>query len=311
MAKKAAESKQGASVSDLFEGLAPGQDAPEGATNREAGYFRSVDGEEIYWQAWLTGQEKPQGVVLVMHGYGEHSSRYDHVAVALVRAGYEVMALDARGHGKSTGQRGYVERFRRYTDDLSELKRRAQDRFGKEVALFVFGHSNGGLIALDYALRDPEGVRGFVISSPLLGLAMDVPAPKEAAGKVMSRLLPQVSLPSGLDGSMVSHLPEVVARYGSDPLVFEVANSRWFTEAAKAMTRVYERAPELKQPFFFAVAGADVVVSAEASQEVFHRLGSSDRELERHPDLYHEVLNEAEWKEILTRMIAWMNARRE
>ena len=291
--------------------LGPSRRAPEGAVKREEGYFLSVDQERIYWQGWFSPQEEElrRGVVLVMHGYGEHSSRYDHVATALVRSGYEVMAIDARGHGKSTGQRGYVERFSRYVDDLSELKRRARARW-PELPLFILGHSNGGLIALQYALRKPDGVKGFLISSPLLAGAVAVPVVKEVAGKVMSRVLPVVSLPSGLTGAMVSHLPEVIEEYDRDALNFGVANSRWFTEMAAAAAGVRERARDLDQPFYFAVAGADEVVNPEATKEVFHRLGSSDRELEMYRGLFHEILNEGEWVEILREMILWMEARR-
>lgn len=295
---------------EIFEGLEPGKVAARDAVGREEGYFRTVDGEKIYWQSWRTKAEEPSGVVLIMHGYGEHSRRYEHVAVALVRAGYEVFALDARGHGKSTGPRGFVERFSRYTDDLSELKRRVRDRF-PEVPLFVLGHSNGGLIALDYALRQPEGVSGFLIVSPYLGLAVEVPLAKEAAGKVMSRVFPQVSLPSGLSGDMVSHLPTVIENYDSDALIFDVANSRWFTETTETWGRLFRRAEELVQPFFFSVAGADVVADSREAEKFFHLLGSKDREMEIHPELFHEVLNESEWTEIVTRMLIWMDARQE
>lgn len=295
---------------EIFEGLGPARRAPAGAAKREEGYFIAVDNERIYWQIWSGKEEEPRGIVLLMHGYGEHSSRYDHVATALVRAGYDVMAIDARGHGKSTGQRGFVERFSRYVDDLSEMKRRARDRW-PGLPIFILGHSNGGLIALNYALRKPDGVKGFLLSSPLMAVAVEVPAAKEAAGKVMSRLLPAVSLPSGLTGDMVSHLPEVVEAYDRDRLNFDVANARWFTEATAAMERVLERAGDLDQPFYFAVAGADEVVNSKATEAVFHRLGSKDRELEMYRELFHEILNEGEWTSILRRMILWMEARRD
>ena len=293
--------------SDLF----PGRRAPRGAVERDEGYWPAVDNEHLYWQAWFSGDKKasPRATVALMHGYGEHSSRYDHVAVALVRAGFNVIAFDARGHGRSTGTRGYVERFARYVDDMAVLKRRALDRW-PETPLFVLGHSNGGLIALRYALRKPDGIEGFLISSPLCGLAMKVPPPKKALAKLTSRLVPKLALPSGLTPDMVSAITEVVDNYRDDPLVFDIATTRWFAEATDAMEDLYRRASDLDQPFLFMVAGADRIVCSHTTENLFHRLGSLDRELEVFPELNHEILNEQPWRTILSRMILWMERHR-
>ncbi len=292
----------------VWDDLAPARPAPRGSVERDEGYWRTPDRQELYWQAWFDPNRPTRATVALMHGYGEHSSRYDHVAVGLVRAGFQVIAIDARGHGRSTGQRGQINRFSRYVDDLSELKRRALSRW-PDHPLFILGHSNGGLIALQYALRQPDGVQGFVVSSPMLGLAVEVPAAKEVAGRLASRLFPTLSLPSGLTGEMVSHLPEVIQHYDEDPLNFDVANTRWFTESQKAIDDLMTRAPALKQPFLFLIAGSDPVVDPEASQKLFHRLGSRDREMEVFEELRHEILNEAHWKEILRQAILWMDQR--
>lgn len=294
---------------DLWAGLEPAMSAPVEKIERDEGYWITVDRERIFWQAWFDSTTPRRAAVALMHGYGEHSARYEHVAVALVRAGYNVIAIDARGHGKSTGIRGYTKRYSRYVDDLAMLKRRARDRW-PELPLFIMGHSNGGLIALRYALRKPSDVTGFIISSPLCGLAMKVPAPKRLGGKLTSRIAPGLNLPSGLSADMVSQLPQVIEKYAADPLIFDTANARWFTETDRAMTDLLARAPELDQSFLFIVAGSDKIVDPEATTAVFHRLGSQDRALEVFPDLYHEVLNEAPWAEILQQTIIWMDKRR-
>lgn len=293
----------------VWDDLAPARPAPREAACRDEGYFRSADREEIYWQTWTDPERPVRGTVALMHGYREHSARYDHVALGLVRTGFRVAAIDARGHGRSTGARGYVDRFDRYVDDFSELKRRLLDRWPDEP-LFVLGHSNGGLIALAYALRQPEGVAGFVLSNPMMGLKVEVPVAKEVAGRIASRLTPGLSLPSGLSGEMMSHLPEVIAHYDSDPLNFDAANARWYTESQATSAELYQRAAELEQPFLFLLADADPVVDHEAAVALFHTLGSQDRELEVFEGLRHEILNEAPWREILKQAIRWMDRRR-
>lgn len=294
---------------DRWDDLAPAHSAPDSDMEHRDGYWATPDNQQLYWQCWFAPSKTSRATVGLMHGYGEHSSRYEHVAAALVRCGFNVIAIDARGHGRSTGRRGYIRRFSRYVDDLSILKRRALARW-PDVPLFMLGHSNGGLIALRYALRKPDGIKGFVTTSPLCRVAVRISPVKSLLGRVTSRVMPTLSLPSDLEASSLSHVDEVVEAYQSDPLVFEVANARWFTEIQKAFDDLNARADSLEQPFLFLVAGDDHVVDPGATETLFHRLGSLDRELEVFPDLYHEILNEYPWRIILRRIVLWMERHR-
>ena len=157
-----------------FSDLAPAKYVDDEALETDEGFWHAFDGERLFWQSWEPADGPSRGCVALMHGYGEHSARYDHVAAALCRVGYGVMALDARGHGRSTGKRGHVDNYDDYVLDYDLLRMHAADRW-PNVPLFCFGHSNGGQIVLRYALRDPDGIAGFVISSPMCGLSMEVP----------------------------------------------------------------------------------------------------------------------------------------
>ncbi len=289
--------------------LAPAHALHDPTINRDEGFLHAPDGLQIFWQSWARDAKQQRGAVALMHGYGEHSGRYDHVAGALVRAGYNVMAIDARGHGRSTGERAHVGRFHDYVSDLAMLKRKIESTW-PDLPLFVFGHSNGGLIALRYALTQPAGVTGFVVTSPLVKIKAEIPAIKAVAGNIMSKVWPSFSMPSGLAPSDVSQNPEVVAQYGEDPLVLSIATARWFTEAKAAGADLLVQAPQMDQPFLFLVAGSDALVDPIATEKVFHRLGSRDRELEIYPNLFHEILNEDVWDNITRRMIRWMELQR-
>lgn len=292
-----------------FSDLAPAHALEDPTIVHEEGFLHAPDDLKIFWQSWSRDAKKQRGAIALMHGYGEHSGRYAHVAGALVRAGYNVMAIDARGHGRSTGERAHVARFHDYVSDLAMLKRKI-DSTWPGLPLFVFGHSNGGLIVLQYALTQPLGVRGFVVSSPLVRIKAEVPAIKAAAGNLMSRVWPSFSMPSGLAPTDVSQNPDVIAQYGNDPLVLNIATARWFTEAKATGADALARAPQIEQPFLFLVAGKDALVDPAATEKVFHRLGSRDRELEIYPNLFHEVLNEDVWESIIRRMIRWIELRR-
>lgn len=292
-----------------FSDLAPARFVDDDTIETQEGFWHAFDGERLFWQAWEPEGGPSRGAVALMHGYGEHSSRYEHVAAACCRAGYGVLAMDARGHGRSTGKRGHVNHYDDYVLDYDLLKMHTADRW-PDVSLFCMGHSNGGQIVLRYALRHPDDVTGFVISSPMCGLSMEVPPAKALAGKIMNRVWPSFSIPSGLDPKGVSRIDRVVQKYIDDPLVFDTTTAGWFQEALAAMEETLDRAPELDQPFLFVVAGDDKLVDPRATEELFHRMSSGERELELYPDLYHEVLNETEWDEIARRIIDWMEKER-
>ncbi|MFU8802678.1 MAG: lysophospholipase [Bradymonadaceae bacterium] len=290
--------------------LAPASVAEDDDVSTESGYWITPDGIQLFWRSWAGEEATRRGCVALMHGYGEHSGRYSHVATALVRAGYNVMAIDARGHGRSTGIRAHVGRFHDYVSDLAILKRKIEGRW-PHLPLFVFGHSNGGLIALRYALTHPTRVKGFIVTSPLCGIAVKVNPVKAFAGDVMSRLRPSFALPSGLAPEAVCKNPRVVEHYSSDPLVLSDATARWFTEVNATTDDTLARAREIDQPFLWLISGDDRVVDSACAERLFHKLGSRDRELEIYPDLYHEILNEEAWEDILRRIVSWMEARRE
>ena len=300
-----------------FEGLAPGQVTdwraqPQDDLVREEGRLEAWDGERLFWQLWAAPEGQPRrGRVMLQHGYGEHSWRYDHVARALVRAGYDVMALDARGHGRSSGKRGFVERFDDYVKDLALLRKELDRRLPPERGpLFVLGHSQGGLIVLRYALEQPADVAAFAVTSPLCRIGAEVPAWKAVMGKLMSKAWPTLSLPTELDAADLTHVSEVVQLYRDDPLVLKIATARWFTEQEDAQQDLLRRAGEIRSPFLFIIAGADRIVDPAASEQVYHRLGSPDRELEMLPEAFHEVLNERDWTQTVRRLVGWFERHR-
>jgi alpha-beta hydrolase superfamily lysophospholipase len=292
-----------------FSDLAPATAVDDEAVSQDEGIWYAFDDEQLFWQAWTPAEGPSRGVVALMHGFGEHSSRYDHVAAALCRAGYAVLAIDARGHGRSGGKRAHVERYEHYVRDYDLLKNHARARW-PELDLFCFGHSNGGLIVLCYALTDPDEVTGFVVSSPMCGLAMEVPPLKAAAGRLLSKVWPSFTMPNDLDPTKLSHVDAVVDKYHADPLDLKIVSARWFTEASAAQDEVFARAHQIEQPFLFLVGGQDEVVDAAAAERLFHGMGGGERELEIYPRLYHEILNEAQWDDIVRRMLRWMERRR-
>jgi alpha-beta hydrolase superfamily lysophospholipase len=291
-----------------IEGLAPGGGLDLDDVERDETYIDGTGGEELFLQSWNPAEGDVRGAVALMHGFGEHSSRYHHVAGALARVGWAVQAIDARGHGRSTGRRGHVEQYSDYVADFDRLVDRLRDQH-PHLPLFALGHSNGGLIVLRHALGRRHDVTGYVVTSPMCGLAIDVPKVKSTAAKVFSKVWPTLALSTDLDPSHLSHIDAVVEAYRRDPLVHEVSTTRWFVEAMAAQRDLKERADTIEHPFLFLVAGDDKLCDPDATREVYHNLGSPDRDMEVFPNEYHEILNEPAWDEHVSRIVGWMTSQ--
>jgi lysophospholipase len=256
--------------------------------------FSAADGTSIRERRWALPEGAPaRGTVLLVHGFGEHIGRYDHVAAVLNESGFHVLGSDLRGHGESGGPRGYCARIDDYLSDLATLAARGRES-GLSGPLFVLGHSFGGLLATRLVLTRTELAAGLVLSSPFFQLALPVPTPKLIAGRLMSHVWPTMALPTGLAGKDVSRDPEVQRAYDADPLNLKKATVRWFTEAERAQTEALARAHEIMIPCLIAHGGADHVASPDGSRAVFARLGCKDKTLEILPDCYHEIFNEPE-----------------
>jgi alpha-beta hydrolase superfamily lysophospholipase len=253
--------------------------------------FPAADGVPLYERLWPTETAPPLASVVLLHGYGEHIQRYDHVAQALNAAGFAVRGIDLRGHGQSGGARGFCDRFGQYLDDLHLLIGRARQAH-PELPLFLVGHSFGGLIVTRYVLERRDSVSGLVCSSPYYKLKLDVPAVKKLAGQVMSKIYGKMALPSGLKGADVCRDPEMSSLYDRDPLNLKNATARWFTESSRTQDEVLARAREIQLPTLFLVGGGDKIADPQRAQEVFGQISSSDKTIHVLEGQYHEVFNE-------------------
>jgi len=156
-----------------------------------AGTVVSADGTKLAYRSW----PKPGADVTfaVVHGFGEHSGRYERFATGMAAHGMSTYAMDLRGHGNSPGQRGYVDAWSQWTDDASVFVRQIEAIAGTEVV--PLGHSFGGATVLSTVLAGklPKSKR-FIVSSPALKVKVAVPAWKITLGNAMSKLMPRFAL---------------------------------------------------------------------------------------------------------------------
>jgi lysophospholipase len=249
--------------------------------------------------------DKSEAVVGIIPGYADYADRYEHVQRAWAERGVTSIAIDLRGHGRAEGPRGACRRWDEYLDDAEELFV-LLERESKNKPLFLFGHSFGGLVAAARAEHKPDGQRGLILSNPFIKLALAAPRAKILAGKIASVILPFASVSAGIKGKDLTHDEARAAAYDADPLVFKKANTRWFTETARAQERTLADARTVSLPLYMVIGTADPVVSG--GREFFDAASSKDKTLDVRAGLLHEVLNEPEWPSIAGAMADWILA---
>jgi acylglycerol lipase len=279
-----------------------------GASSRhEEGRFVGERGIEIYYQTW-TPPGNPRAILVLVHGIGEHSGRYAHVADYVTRNGYALWACDLRGHGKSGGKRGHVDKFDDYLADIGHMIRIAGERT-PGTKTFLIGHSLGGLIAADYAEKRPANFAGLVLSGPAFRQIVKVSSGKSLLARILSPIVPTFTASTGLDPNLISRDKAVVRKYMEDPLVHEVATVRWFTEYRQAQERVMGAADKLTLPCLIMQGGADGIVDSSATIDFFKKVASRDKTLKVYEGFHHEILNEPGKESVLGDIGGWLSAR--
>jgi alpha-beta hydrolase superfamily lysophospholipase len=260
-----------------------------------------------YWAGWTV--DAPVAVVLLVHGLHEHGGRYGHVAERLARAGYATYAVDHPGHGRSPGVRGNIGSMSATVAGVGQLVELAAERH-PGAPLFVYGHSLGGLIALQYLTGTPDDrIRGAVISAPALDTSSASGVQKVVA-PVLSRLVPDLGV-LALDAETISRDPAVVAAYRADPLNHTgKVRARTGTEMMTAAAAMPERLRSLTMPVLVLHGSADRLVPPAASELVPAHAGSTDVTRTVYPGLYHEPHNEPEQEQVLDDVVAWLDAHR-
>jgi len=270
------------------------------------GFQQSANGVQLFYR--LSQVEDPRGCVLVVHGFAEHSQRYGHVIQSLNDAGFSTAAIDLRGHGSSEGSRGFVADFSEYLEDVEAGCQIVSEQLG-DAPLFILGHSMGGLVVSQYAAQNPEGLSGIILSCPALAFAVQIPGWKRVLGEVMSKYMPHLAIPSGVQAQFLSHDTEVVAAYEKDPMIFGSARARWYTETIKAQQEATESSPYMTVPLLLQLGGDDRIVDSPTSVTFYEHYQGEDKTLHVYEGFYHEIYNETKREKPLEDLKTWLKNR--
>jgi alpha-beta hydrolase superfamily lysophospholipase len=268
------------------------------------GTFPGWDGVPLFRQSWAA--PAPRGVLVSVHGLGDHSGLYPHLVRFFPAHGWTVASLDTRGNGRSPGRRGHIGRWREYREDLGAfLAVVRREHAGLPVVLL--GHSLGALMSLDYALEHPEGLRGVALAAPPLG-DVGVPAPLILLARLLTRVWPTYARVTGMDLSNLARDPEVVRALLADPLFHRAASARLGTETLDTIASVHARAARLAVPVLIQHGTGDRMVPIDGSRRFAGGPARARVTLREYPDAAHALFVDLGYEERLRDLLDWMDA---
>lgn len=267
------------------------------------------DGTNLVVMDWPLEKGPVRGVVLIVHGLGEHAWRYDHVAKRLNSWGFAVRAYDQYGHGESMGPRGALPSSERLLQDLGEVVDESRARMHAGTPLILLGHSLGGLVAARFVALALRPLQGLVLSSPAFDPGLS--GFQKLLLALLPRIAPNLRVGNGLDPRYLSHDPDVVARYRSDRLVHDRISARLAVFIAENGPATIACAPAWKVPTLLMYAGADKLVNPAGSR-AFADAAPNDLVTARcFESLYHELFNELQpdRERVFDQLQLWLDER--
>jgi alpha-beta hydrolase superfamily lysophospholipase len=268
--------------------------------------FVASDGDNVMIQDWPLEPGLPlRGVVIVVHGLGEHAGRYEHVAHQLNAWGFAVRGYDQCGHGESGGPRGSLPTDTRLLDDLADIVDSTRRRMNKKTPLILLGHSMGGLVVGRFVSLAIRPVEALIMSSPALdpGLSRF----QKFLVSILPRIAPNLRVGNGVKPQFISHDPAVVAAYRADPLVHDRISARLARFIAQASAQTVATAGTWTVPTLLMYAGADHLLNPQGSRIFAANAPQAVVTSVCFEDMYHEIFNEQDAAPVFATLKAWLD----
>ncbi len=265
----------------------------------------SLDGTELFLRRWPNESTATRTLVIV-HGAGEHGGRYEHLAPKIVARGWNVVAADSRGYGRSKGTPAHVGSFQEYVDDLGEVLRRQSPDVSRTA---IFSHSLGGLITARLIQTSPSPAAAVVLSSPLLALHVRVPAVKRAVARFCSWVSPETRFKTQVRAEQLTRSEWALKRRADDPLFRSSVTARWYFQMLDAADDAWSDAHLVSIPLYLQQGDADEVVDPSAAVRWWTETGSKDKCLRLLPEHLHELHTEPTHDQTMERCLDWLEER--
>lgn len=270
--------------------------------------FIASDGDNVVVQDWpLDRGTTLRGVIIIVHGLGEHAGRYERLARQLNTWGFAVRGYDQCGHGESGGARGSVPTDTRLLDDLADIVDSTRVRMQRGTPLILLGHSMGGLVAARFVSLGMRPVDGLVLSSPALNPGLSWA--QKCLLAVLPKIAPNLRVSNGVQPDYISHDPAVVAEYKADHLVHNRISARLARFIAEAGLQTLARARHWKLPTLLLYAGDDHLVNPKGSRDFAQEAPAEVVTTVCFETLYHEIFNELDAKPVYQALQQWLDSK--
>lgn len=277
---------------------------------RSESHFRGHRDIPLFRRSWLP--DRAVRAVALVHGFGEHSGRYDHLGAWFARCNTAVYSFDLRGHGRSAGRRGHVDGFSDYLNDLDIfLEQVSEEAFGLPVTLI--GHSLGGLIVTALAVERSPRVQSVVTSGAALELSPALSRSKILLARLLCKVAPRLAVNAGLDPAAICSDSDVVKRYLDDPLVHGTSTTSHAVAMVDQIARLRGAGARVDVPMFLAHGALDRLCLVRGSQSFYQSLPGSVEgltapraELRIYPQSFHEIFNDLEREEVFADVLDWI-----
>jgi alpha-beta hydrolase superfamily lysophospholipase len=276
------------------------------AIRRAESHLVAGPGATLFRRSWQP--PTPERALLFVHGYAEHSGRYETAGAWFAARGCAVHAYDQRGHGRSQGARGHVRSFGDFLDDLDTLAARVREEH-PGLPLFAVGHSMGGLVVASWLTERGPALRGAVTSGAALSLAGVPSGARRRALRILRGVAPRLALRRPIATDLLSRDPEVGRAYLEDPLVFQRMTVSLAAEIFDAAQRVLPQAHAVRVPLLLLHGEEDRLCLPQGSRSFFEGLGTAGSDLRLYPGLRHEIFNEPEREKVFGDLLDWVRKR--
>tara|TARA_B100000768_G_scaffold177700_1_gene192280 strand:- start:713 stop:1537 length:825 start_codon:yes stop_codon:yes gene_type:complete len=259
----------------------------------------------FYGQTWEA--EKTKAVVVLVHGMGEHATRYTtSVIPKLLENNISVVAFDHFGHGKTSGKRGHNPGFNAVLESITKTIEKAKALYPKHP-VFLYGHSMGGNAVINYVLREHNTLTGVIATSPFLRLAFQPPAWKLFMGRILQKIAPSITMPSELDANGISRVEAEVKKYMNDPLIHDKISPNFSLTFIESGEWAIENASQLKTPMYLLHGTGDQIIDYKGTQEFANTTDKATLKL--YKEGYHELHNDVCKEEMLQDVVNWLNSQ--
>ncbi|MGM0901195.1 MAG: alpha/beta hydrolase [Bacillota bacterium] len=269
------------------------------------GRYIGIGGTELFYRR-IKPRTKSKAAVILIHGFGDHSGGLQNLSTSMVKNKYTVYAVDLRGHGKSSGKRGFIRSWSEFRGDIHELRKLVAIEEPK-LPLYIIGHSMGGVIALDYTLKHSEGIAGVVAISP--GISYEPTAFERFGVLLMGKLKPDLSITKSGNFQLQAKDPALQAKYNPEGLRHNTATPGLGRGLLHASKRVMNNALSIKVPLLLQYGLDDKITPPKKLNKFFEQVGSKDKQVLEYAYARHRPFDEVGREKFLGDLINWLDQK--